>query len=344
MASLILGSTRNPFSQRASTVKKMNKYGGRGSEDEWRANDADPFTTTTKILPSIGRVQVGEMSNAPRGDDDDATKSTVSDALPEGVLIMQSDQAKYIHMLRISEVVRRDSRDYVERYWWDDLCRTANNEVFHEVLFDRHLFDDEGVLDRRAPAYRRIKLCLALVYLHIVEKFGESSLSDWKLTWEIDQNSAPFLRVTNTATGHQFGMLEPKSGFHDSKNELKALRARRDNGKPFQIPADKLRHYTRPTPTLIKDSKRLPDSDSDMTPEMAKALLEQTILEEEDNDEDWTLIEHEDADLVFDDTADDEVIDDVFAEARIMGQQNDGYQYKREDSKPGRKGWKGWIM
>ena len=65
--------------------------------------------------------------------------------------------------------------------------------------------------------------------MHIVKKFGEDTMPDWKIRWAVNKDG-PFIHVNNETLKQDFGMTQPKSGYLDHANELAALRKRRDSG------------------------------------------------------------------------------------------------------------------
>ncbi|KAF2791019.1 hypothetical protein K505DRAFT_339937 [Melanomma pulvis-pyrius CBS 109.77] len=327
----------------------MSSYGYHNTGGQW--HDGIPQASLSITIPSPT-----QSSAVPKPTQSTALpKPAQSIIMPESTqpieqpkLNMPDIQAQYKAMVRVDSDLRARIRKYIEENWWKDLCRSACNNKFY--LFDKHLFDDEGVLDVKMPAYRKILQSLAMVYLYIVDKSGKDSLSDWRLSWAINDDGAPFIHYTNPVTGQTFGITEPKTGFVDHANELKTLRKRREAGKHLRskIPADKLKYYTSPKPTNnalsgeSEDIKALQDAALALAAKMkhdtglvgvALSPAQSAPQGEEGSELDggeWYIFGDEDTKLAF--SVGNEIGDDDFGEARRLGEQNNGYVYNAKDS------------
>jgi hypothetical protein len=168
------------------------------------------------------------------------------------------------------ELLRKNARKYIKEKWWEDLCCSANDESF--ALFEKYLFDEEGVLDSGMSAFRKTKQSLvshlgvavprvqfvveketqeaqqggnadllqAVTYLQIIDKFGKDTPPDWYSRWALDNNGDPYIDVVNIAAGQKFSLMEPKHGFVDHTSEVKAPRKRRDVGMNMYVPRKRM--------------------------------------------------------------------------------------------------------
>jgi len=67
--------------------------------------------------------------------------------------------------------------------------------------------------------------------VYIAEKFGEDTLPEWALFWDVDSKNEVYIHVTNVVSNVHFYMTKPKTGFMASASEVKYLREHRDSGK-----------------------------------------------------------------------------------------------------------------
>lgn len=104
-------------------------------------NSPEPASSTATIRPTMNTPSPDLISRA-----------------------IKVDQTHYLTVLRNSKELRKIARAYIEEKWWTPLCQSANNTAFYPILFDSHLFSNEGVLDFSSPAYAKIKQSLVSSY------------------------------------------------------------------------------------------------------------------------------------------------------------------------------------
>ena len=69
---------------------------------------------------------------------------------------MSTDQDNYNKAFASDPALLAKAQKFGEEHWWKPLCQSANKELFYGVLFDRWMFDDEGVLDIKEPGLSKI--------------------------------------------------------------------------------------------------------------------------------------------------------------------------------------------
>ncbi|KAF2107420.1 hypothetical protein BDV96DRAFT_606521 [Lophiotrema nucula] len=194
-------------SRKEETLAKMTeKYGAPGSKDEYR--DTEPLS---EIRPPTVPTK-------------DKSKKANND---------------YLTQVRGDKELRQKIKAFVNEHWWIDVCKSANTPEFHDKLFEPYMFDKDGVLDRKNPAFGKVVEQLAVAWMHIRKKYSEQDPREWSISFHDHKKMGPYIVANNKTQDNNFGLTPPKNGWFDHSAELDQLRADRNAGKSFEIPEEK---------------------------------------------------------------------------------------------------------
>ena len=67
-----------------------------------------------------------------------------------------TDKERYQRMLHDDDGLRDEARTFVKEHWWESLVASSKYKKFAGLLFEQHMFSEDGQLDFEYPAFSRI--------------------------------------------------------------------------------------------------------------------------------------------------------------------------------------------